>query len=623
MNGNFVGDPLEKELVRASGWVLNMGDDGFMHATPPHSMKGIASGKYTILRHFDFAAEKLRAASLIKRPTGEIVYVVKGSPEAIVRLSKKESIPDNLSQQLTMLGRRGYRVIALAYCVCTQLEERLMSSNQEEIEGYDGGVTYLGLAFLSSRLKNDTKSTMETLHKANIYTNMITGDHVFTAVAVARDCGLVIETKKIFIIDTDPITNELQVHSSDGNIALISDICMDANTVIDVEASCELTVGMLIHHLTEGNIQFVDTQLAMTGLGLQRLKELWGTSVASLVRKCQVFARMKPKDKKMIVEMLMQGSARRLSNMPSLDCSVGGWSQSSSVDTSGALLDKTEVIEPKLKAYKVIFCGDGANDMAALKASTVGVSLCDAETSVAAPVTSRLQTPGAVIEVIREGRASLITAYVLVNFNIMYAVIQLFMTCQLYALGLAVGDYMYLIQDLMYTLVLGICITLSSATTVLSVEVPPVRFFTSHLVMKLFSQLICFPTFQLITLAALNTQSWYVRFETDGEPLTETLSIEASALSTLALAQLMIASVASTIDEPYRKPWYKNEYHVGALLIQGVFVSYQLISRENRFTRNVLEVEPLPYSFCGIMVGIILCNCFVSGLLARLADCFK
>eukprot|EP01041_Mallomonas_annulata_P008208 gene8208-16880_t len=557
MNDNLVGDPLEKELLRSSQWTLQLGESGIMHVIPYNTSN--TTSKYVILRHFDFSPEKLRAASLIKRPNGDIVYVVKGSPEAILRLSKSDGIPSDINMILTQLGRRGFRVIAMAYC----------------------------LAFLSSKLKNDTKRTMEKLHAANIYTNMITGDHVYTAVAVAKDCGLILDKKKLFIIDLNTMTNDIQIQTIDGNIALCSDLMNIRTKPVDIESCNELNISLLAQYLTNklnnnndsNNDNEEDTeeiQLAITGQALQQLIDLWSSFVPILMRNCQVFARMKPKDKKMIVESLMRVNAqiRSYNNTSGMDSSIGASSVNSSIEPGALLLEQNHqnssfspspCNEVQLPAYKVMFCGDGANDMAALRASTVGVSLCDAETSVAAPVTSKLQTPGAVIDVLREGRSSLVTAYVLVNFNIMYGVIQLFMTCQMYSFGLAVGNYMYLIQDLLFTLVLGIAITLTPASPILSVELPPHRFFTRHLIMKLFSQLICFPIFQSIALAALRIQPWYTRFHSD-EPLTETYSFESSTLSSIALAQLMIASVASTIDAPFRLPWYKNNYHISALL---------------------------------------------------------
>jgi cation-transporting P-type ATPase 13A2 len=261
--------------------------------------------------------------------------------------------------------------------------------------------------------------------------------------------------------------------------------------------------------------------------------------------------------------------------------------------------------------------------MAALRAATVGVSLCEAETSVAAPITSRLQTPGSVVDVIKEGRCSLITAYVLVAFNIMYGTIQLFMCVMMYNYGLKLGDYTYLVQDLFYTLVLGLAIAVTPPSHVLSAELPPQRFFTKFFCFKLFSQLLCFPLFQLIALSALRRQEWYHRYDFGDDPLSEAYAYETSVIASLGLAQVMIASVAATIDEPFRRPWYTNRLHVATLIVQAGFVVYQIFGRSSYFMVHVLEIRPLKKRFCWILILIILANCVVSGLLSWFAEVIK
>jgi cation-transporting ATPase 13A2 len=56
-------------------------------------------------------------------------------------------------------------------------------------------------------------------------------------------------------------------------------------------------------------------------------------------------------------------------------------------------------------------CGDGANDCCALKTANVGISLSEAEASIAAPFTSKVQNISCVVSLLKEGKASLTTSF--------------------------------------------------------------------------------------------------------------------------------------------------------------------------------------------------------------------
>ena len=57
--------------------------------------------------------------------------------------------------------------------------------------------------------------------------------------------------------------------------------------------------------------------------------------------------------------------------------------------------------------YYVAMCGDGANDCGALRTAHAGISLSEAEASVASPFTSKEPNISCVPEVIREGNICL------------------------------------------------------------------------------------------------------------------------------------------------------------------------------------------------------------------------
>ncbi len=229
-------------------------------------------------------------------------------------------------------------------------------------------------------------------------------------------------------------------------------------------------------------------------------------------------------------------------------------------------------------------------------------------------------TPIATVDVLKEGRCSLVTAYLLVNFNIMYAIIQLFMTCYLNNVGLIFGDYMYLIQDMFYSLFLGLAIADIPPDEILSIKRPPTSLFDRGLMVKLFLQLIIFPVFQYIVLQALKTQDFYTPFETD-EPLSESYAYEGAALNIMALAQLMIASVVVTIGKPFRKPCYTSWKHMTLLLIHTSWIMYLLFGEKSAFMVGI-DNKPTTNNFAGILIGLIACNAVCSGLATKVADYF-
>jgi cation-transporting P-type ATPase 13A2 len=130
--------------------------------------------------------------------------------------------------------------------------------------------------------------------------------------------------------------------------------------------------------------------LAVAGPTLSIICDEYPEILEQLVCVCDVYARMSPDQKQLLVNKLQE------------------------VD------------------YTVAMCGDGANDCGALKAAHAGISLSEAEASIAAPFTSKVPDIRCVPQVIREGRAALVTSFGVFKYMAGYSLTQFMTIMQLY-----------------------------------------------------------------------------------------------------------------------------------------------------------------------------------------------
>ena len=93
-----------------------------------------------------------------------------------------------------------------------------------------------------------------------------------------------------------------------------------------------------------------------------------------------------------------------------------------------------------------MFTGDGGNDVGALKTAHVGVALSDSEASIVSPFTSLDKDITSVVEILREGRCCLASAFSSYKFMIMYGQLEtiLQLVAAWYAVGFAEWNWVWL-----------------------------------------------------------------------------------------------------------------------------------------------------------------------------------
>ena len=469
----------------------------------------------------------------------------KGSPEKIGRLCRPESLPADFYAVLADYAGHGYRLLALAtkrIPVNLAKTARINRLARAEIES---GLDLLGLIVLENRLKPVSSSVLRELHVAQIRPIMVTGDNILTAVCVAQDCGLVPAGEPIL---------RLQAAAPDASgrpaieLSLLraGSVGGDGNSeVINMETASALDY----HFATDGaSFEIICSQYREAVLPL-------------LLVRGAVFARMQPDMKQHLVGLL-QGLG-----------------------------------------YYVAMCGDGANDCGALKAAHVGISLSEAEASVASPFTSRQADIGCVPQLIKEGRAALVTSFSIFKYMAAYSITQFVSVMILYEVYSNLSDTQYLFIDLFVITSLASVLGVNKTNSGQLTARQPLNSLIAALpLFSLLSQLAIVIVFQFCCLYFTRMQPWFVPFDYENSCYNGTAaqenfedlgllelekcekeenpvaSYENYALFSVSQYQYIILAVVFAKGAPFRESSFKNLPLVATVAVLTAFSLYLVIN---------------------------------------------
>jgi len=169
---------------------------------------------YPRLQEVPFTSERKRMTTVHKSPEGEVFVYVKGAVELIlersahivkggkaIKLSNKDK--EQILKTNEKMANQALRVLAVAYKELPKTETG--KHDEDELE-HD--LVFIGLAGMIDPPRDEAKGAIELCRKAGIKTVMITGDHKLTAVAIAKELGMMKNDLALTGAELDKLSDE-------------------------------------------------------------------------------------------------------------------------------------------------------------------------------------------------------------------------------------------------------------------------------------------------------------------------------------------------------------------------------------------------------------------------------
>ncbi|DBA04361.1 TPA: hypothetical protein N0F65_002123 [Lagenidium giganteum] len=500
LNGEVVGDPIEVTAMQHIKWNVGYSNTGDVLRVQPSlsSNHRDAIDSVDILHRFSFSSDLKRMSTVvIVRPRsakGALPrrVLTKGAPEVLEPLFKTK--PRTYGRTYRHFASKGYRVLALGY---RELGSDVTYDNVNKLTRADveKDLAFAGFLVLNCPLKDDTKRVVRDLMISKHKVVMVTGDNALTACDVARQVGINAGFSKSPLI--------LTVKDKEGTLEWCG---VDDGSVSPKEIERHEFNVDKVHALQATNDLCV-TGDALTALYRSHEKATSNENAAleSFLKTLQqicwfitVYARTSPQQKEYVIMALNR-------------------------------LGKTTAM-----------CGDGTNDVGALKQAHIGVSIVNCpeierrvsaaqerirqhgdanfserlralqeeeeaqivrlgDASIASPFTSKSSSIRVMKQLARQGRCTLVTTIQMYKILGINCLITAYYLSTLYIYGVKNGDQQLTIIGLVIA-AFFFFLSRSEPTKHLSHERPPHSVFAASVMASIIGQFAIHLTLLATTL---------------------------------------------------------------------------------------------------------------------------
>lgn len=636
LEDGVVGDPMEKTTVEAMGWKFSRGDV----LTPGDPRQSAHKLEISVRRRFQFSSALKRMSTLssvsdLGGANRRLIAAVKGAPETLKGMYSQ--VPDGYDETYKGFTRRGSRVLALGYKYVDGVSnEAIKDMSREQVES---GLIFGGFLIFHCPLKPDARATLQQLNDSSHRCIMITGDNPLTAVHVAGEVEIV--DRETLILDA------MEGATSPSSLVWKTP---DESKVIPVDASDEIDESL-----------FEQYDICMTGAAVAQYAEQpakWD----KLVQNTWIYARVSPSQKELVLNTLkrlgfitlMAGDgtndvgALKAANIgvALLDGSVEDLAKiaehqrnermkkvyESQLQLTQRFNQPPPAVPPVLKAaypelekareeaIKKINLAKAANPNAAppkFDLSSITSKMADMDSddgppqiklgdaSVAAPFTSKLRNVNSIVQIIRQGRASLVATVQMYKILGLNCLIQAYSLSVMYLDGIKFGDYQVTITGMLLS-VAFLFISRAEPKEKLSKERPLTTIFSWYIFLSVMLQFA-------LHLGSMHyvSRTLVPLYEV---PTAEEVDVEAkftpnllnSAVFLINLSQQVNTVAVNFIGEPFRENISANKgLFYGLLGCGGIAVAgaLELFPELNEWLQLVKMSSPFQARLVAIMLA--------------------